>query len=253
METAARAAEQAELTDDRTPCTRCGCTRSWPRCSTVTPSWSSMPATSGPTPDGSSTAMCPGHGWTADRSAAWDPGRAMRWPPSWPDRQVVLLQGDGAFGFSGMEWDTLVRHGVAVVSVIGNNGIWGWRSTRWSCCTATRSSQNCGLAPVQRSGHRARRARRTGRQPGRNPSRAPEGVRVGTARGGEHADRPCRRVPAPVKPRPRRGYRKPGRRPPPAPPAASATGSGSCRRQHRQGPVLPYGAGARLGGRDGHR
>jgi thiamine pyrophosphate-dependent acetolactate synthase large subunit-like protein len=23
-----------------------------------------------------------------------------------------------------MEWDTLVRHGVHVVSVIGNNGIW---------------------------------------------------------------------------------------------------------------------------------
>ena len=37
---------------------------------------------------------------------------------------MVLLQGDGAFGFSGMEWDTLVRHGVHVVSVVGNNGIW---------------------------------------------------------------------------------------------------------------------------------
>ena len=35
-----------------------------------------------------------------------------------------MLQGDGAFGFSGMEWDTLVRHDVPVVSVIGNNGIW---------------------------------------------------------------------------------------------------------------------------------
>ncbi len=41
-----------------------------------------------------------------------------------PDRQVVLLQGDGAFGFSGMEWDTLARHGVNVVGVMGNNGIW---------------------------------------------------------------------------------------------------------------------------------
>jgi acetolactate synthase-1/2/3 large subunit len=41
-----------------------------------------------------------------------------------PDRQVVLLLGDGAFGFSGMELDTLARHGVAVVGVIGNNGIW---------------------------------------------------------------------------------------------------------------------------------
>jgi acetolactate synthase-1/2/3 large subunit len=41
-----------------------------------------------------------------------------------PDRQVVLLLGDGAFGFSGMELDTLARHGVAVLAVIGNNGIW---------------------------------------------------------------------------------------------------------------------------------
>jgi acetolactate synthase I/II/III large subunit len=41
-----------------------------------------------------------------------------------PERQVVLLLGDGAFGFSGMELDTLARHGVAVVAVVGNNGIW---------------------------------------------------------------------------------------------------------------------------------
>ncbi len=41
-----------------------------------------------------------------------------------PDRQVVLLLGDGAFGFSGMELDTLARHNVSVVAVVGNNGIW---------------------------------------------------------------------------------------------------------------------------------
>jgi acetolactate synthase I/II/III large subunit len=41
-----------------------------------------------------------------------------------PDRQVVALIGDGAFGFSGMELDTLARHGVPVVAIIGNNGIW---------------------------------------------------------------------------------------------------------------------------------
>jgi acetolactate synthase-1/2/3 large subunit len=41
-----------------------------------------------------------------------------------PERQVVLMLGDGAFGFSGMEYDTLVRHGVNVVGVMGNNGIW---------------------------------------------------------------------------------------------------------------------------------
>ena len=35
-----------------------------------------------------------------------------------------MLLGDGAFGFSAMEFDTLARHGVAVVGVVGNNGIW---------------------------------------------------------------------------------------------------------------------------------
>lgn len=52
------------------------------------------------------------------------PGYALAAKLAHPRRQVVLVQGDGAFGFSGMEWDTLVRHGVHVVSVIGNNGIW---------------------------------------------------------------------------------------------------------------------------------
>jgi acetolactate synthase-1/2/3 large subunit len=42
-----------------------------------------------------------------------------------PDRQVVLLAGDGAFGFSAIELDTLVRHKIAVVIIVGNNGIWG--------------------------------------------------------------------------------------------------------------------------------
>jgi acetolactate synthase-1/2/3 large subunit len=41
-----------------------------------------------------------------------------------PERQVVLLLGDGALGFSGMDLDTLARHGVAVLAIVGNNGIW---------------------------------------------------------------------------------------------------------------------------------
>jgi len=42
-----------------------------------------------------------------------------------PSDQVVLLLGDGAAGFSLMDADTLVRHGLPVVMVCGNNGIWG--------------------------------------------------------------------------------------------------------------------------------
>jgi acetolactate synthase-1/2/3 large subunit len=53
------------------------------------------------------------------------PGYALAAKLARPERQVVLLLGDGAFGCSGMEFDTLARHGVNVVGVMGNNGIWG--------------------------------------------------------------------------------------------------------------------------------
>ena len=52
------------------------------------------------------------------------PGQAIGAKIAHPDRQVCLLLGDGAFGFSGMEFDTMARHGIPVVGVIGNNGIW---------------------------------------------------------------------------------------------------------------------------------
>jgi acetolactate synthase I/II/III large subunit len=42
-----------------------------------------------------------------------------------PPAPVVLLLGDGAAGFSLMDVDTLVRHRLPVVMVVGNNGIWG--------------------------------------------------------------------------------------------------------------------------------
>ena len=42
-----------------------------------------------------------------------------------PRSRVVLLTGDGAFGFSGMELDTAVRHNLPVVIVVGNDSVWG--------------------------------------------------------------------------------------------------------------------------------
>ena len=42
-----------------------------------------------------------------------------------PSAQVVLLLGDGAAGFSLMDVDTLVRHNLPVVMVMGNNSAWG--------------------------------------------------------------------------------------------------------------------------------
>jgi acetolactate synthase-1/2/3 large subunit len=53
------------------------------------------------------------------------PGYALAARLAHPRRQVVLLLGDGAFGFSGMDFDTLARHEIAVVAIVANNGIWG--------------------------------------------------------------------------------------------------------------------------------
>jgi len=52
------------------------------------------------------------------------PGQAIGAACAKPGRQICVLLGDGAFGFSAMEFDTLARHGLPVVGVIGNNGIW---------------------------------------------------------------------------------------------------------------------------------
>ena len=52
------------------------------------------------------------------------PGQAIGAALAKPGRQICVLLGDGAFGFSGMEFDTLARHGLPVVGVVGNNGIW---------------------------------------------------------------------------------------------------------------------------------
>ncbi len=41
-----------------------------------------------------------------------------------PDRQVVVLHGDGSMGLNAMELDTAVRHGLDVVTVVSNNGGW---------------------------------------------------------------------------------------------------------------------------------
>jgi len=55
----------------------------------------------------------PGYGLAA-RLAAVAAGR--------PDRQVFLMLGDGAAGFSLMDFDTLVRHAAPVVAIVANGG-----------------------------------------------------------------------------------------------------------------------------------
>ena len=42
-----------------------------------------------------------------------------------PDRAVVIVYGDGSFGFNGMEFDTAVRFGLPIIGIVGNDGAWG--------------------------------------------------------------------------------------------------------------------------------
>jgi len=41
-----------------------------------------------------------------------------------PDRQVISVNGDGAFGINAMEVDTAVRHGAKAVFIVSNNAAW---------------------------------------------------------------------------------------------------------------------------------
>jgi thiamine pyrophosphate-dependent acetolactate synthase large subunit-like protein len=81
--------------------------------------------------------------WAVEALPAWRPGSQMLSLGSamgalgmgvpWaigakvahPDRPVVVLAGDGSFGFSAMELDTAARHGLPVAVVVGNDGGWG--------------------------------------------------------------------------------------------------------------------------------
>ena len=43
---------------------------------------------------------------------------------AFPKRQVVVVSGDGSFGFNAIELDTCRRHGAKVVFIVANNGGW---------------------------------------------------------------------------------------------------------------------------------
>ena len=42
-----------------------------------------------------------------------------------PDKQVVLINGDGSFGLNAMEFDTAVRHDIPILCIVNNDQAWG--------------------------------------------------------------------------------------------------------------------------------
>jgi acetolactate synthase-1/2/3 large subunit len=53
------------------------------------------------------------------------PGLAIGAQVAEPDRRVVLFIGDGGMGFHAQEFDTMVRHGLPILTVVVNNECWG--------------------------------------------------------------------------------------------------------------------------------
>lgn len=43
---------------------------------------------------------------------------------AFPDKLVGIVYGDGAFAFNGMEYDSMVRLGLPIIGVVGNDGVW---------------------------------------------------------------------------------------------------------------------------------
>jgi len=52
------------------------------------------------------------------------PGYAMAAKLARPGARVVLIYGDGSFGFHALEFEALARQGIPVVSIIGNDAAW---------------------------------------------------------------------------------------------------------------------------------
>ena len=98
-----------------------------------------------------------------------------------PCSQVVLLLGDGAAGFSLMDVDTLVRHNLPVVMVMGNNSAWGLEKGPMQMLYGYDVIADLAPAHRLRRGRQgARRRRRDRHRPAPDRSRAGPGVRVRT-------------------------------------------------------------------------
>jgi acetolactate synthase-1/2/3 large subunit len=62
-----------------------------------------------------------------------------------PDKPVVLVSGDGSFGFYIAELDTAVRHNLPVVFIIGNDAGWGLEREFQRAATGRTSTVACEL------------------------------------------------------------------------------------------------------------
>jgi acetolactate synthase I/II/III large subunit len=53
------------------------------------------------------------------------PGFAIAAKLAKPDKQVLIIYGDGSFGLNAMEYESAIRQNIPFVGIIGNDGGWG--------------------------------------------------------------------------------------------------------------------------------
>jgi len=69
----------------------------------------------------------PGHWLTCGASAVvgWGLPGAMAAKLTYPDKKILLLSGDGSFGFTTTELEAAIRHHLPFVAVVANDSSWG--------------------------------------------------------------------------------------------------------------------------------
>ena len=92
-----------------------------------------------------------------------------------PSSQVVLMLGDGAAGLSLMDVDTLVRHNLPVVMIVGNNSAWGLEKGPMQAVYGYDVAAD--LRPETRYDEVVQRARRRGRAGHQARARSPAALR----------------------------------------------------------------------------
>ncbi|MDX2162252.1 MAG: thiamine pyrophosphate-binding protein [bacterium] len=67
----------------------------------------------------------------------------------YPEKKVLILNGDGAFGLNGFEFDTAVRFNLPIVSIVGNDAGWGQIRTPVGNMLGERGQVATHLAPTR--------------------------------------------------------------------------------------------------------
>jgi acetolactate synthase-1/2/3 large subunit len=67
----------------------------------------------------------------------------------YPDKRVLIINGDGSFGLNGFEFDTAIRFNLPIVSIVGNDAGWGQIRVPVENMIGRERAQSTYLAPTR--------------------------------------------------------------------------------------------------------